>query len=144
MSGSEQGAIGEFLVVIRDDDGSAYAVPRAAMERFRMTPERRALVAGHLRAQGADVGGGVPLYEVDPADLVPYRLSKDEWTRLDAMLHDADGDSQGFISGAHLPAWVAVAPRLLAAERPHVHTLPAWYWLRSVAEGRNGPSQAAT
>lgn len=135
------------LIIIRDDDGVAYAVPRREMERFRMTPERHARVTAQLRAQAASAGlpqhalGDALVYEVDTADLAPYRLNKEAWTRLDAALHGEGSEVRGFESGRQAPSWVAVARAGHAAPSSHVHTYPAWYW--SPADGDGGQSSRA-
>src|SRR5262245_34737608 len=107
---------GDDLIVIRDDDGVAYAVPRIEMERFRMTPQRQSLIAAQLLTQAATSGGvqlpidEPPVYEVDLSELAPFRLSRAAWTRLESALYGGTSDVQGFESGQLRPSWVALAP----------------------------------
>jgi hypothetical protein len=139
MSDPARRANADAQLVIRDDDGAAYAIPVGEVERYRMTPERRALVAAQLREQGTE--GEAPIYEVDMSSLARYRLSQNEWTRLEATLHESSGDMRGFVSQGGLPDCVAVAPHLpgAATARSHVHTLPSWYWFNGGDGSRGGP-----
>jgi hypothetical protein len=128
MTDETQLEVGDALIVIRDDDGAAYAVPVSEMEQFRLPLERRTALATRLREQG--MTGAPPLYEVDPGALASYRLTQDEWTRLEATLHEKRSDVGGFEFKGQFPDWVAVSPRVPGARvaRSHVHTLPSWYW----------------
>ena len=101
--------------LIRDADGSAYAVPTAVLEAHRLTPERRAELEAQLRAS-ADGGAAAmppadaPIFALTPEELAPYRLSDEAREGLDAQGSADDADVQGHQYVGQFVMWMPTPP----------------------------------
>ena len=91
-------------VLLRDTEGSAYAVPVAVLEAHRLTPDQRA----ELEAQFREVAGysaesappaDADIFTLTPEELAPYRVSDEEREALEAQGAPFDTDVQGYWTG---------------------------------------------
>ena len=81
-------------VLLRDAEGSAYAVPVAVLEAHRLTREQRAELEAELRDVAGYSADAAPpadadIYSLPPEELAPYRLADEE----------QEADVQGYWTG---------------------------------------------